>query len=114
MAEAIAVVSLVATIAFLIDYGHQIVSRLREFHSDFGQLPKALRDFNNILPLILDSLFRTEHQAATGQMSQDTQLALAPVLQGCRGQVEALAKFLQKTLLPFLGLRPPTSLLYPF
>lgn len=98
MAEAIAIVSLVATVGSLVDYGRQIVSRLNEFHSDFGEVPKSLRDFSNILPLILDTLSRTERQARDGRVNHDTQVALRPVLQDCRTQIKALELILQKTL----------------
>src|SRR5277367_6030525 len=98
MAEALAVVGLVSAIAQFVDFGSKIVERLQDFHSSVNEVPKAFRDVMVELPLLLDTLNRTQAQAESGALSRETQEALLPIVEGCRSQVELLDSTLVKTL----------------
>jgi hypothetical protein len=102
MAEALAVVGLAAAIIQFVDFSSKIVERLQDFHSSVNEAPNAFRDVKAELPLLLNTLKRTQAQAESGDISRETQEALLPVVEGCRSQVELLDSTLTKTL-PKLG-----------
>jgi hypothetical protein len=97
MAEALAIVGLVSAIVQFVDFSSKIVDRLQDFHSSVNEVP-AFRDVKVELPLLLDTLKRTQAQAESGAISRETQEALLPVVEGCRSQVELLDSTLVKTL----------------
>lgn len=98
MAEAIAAFSLTASIVEIISFGSKVVARLNDFKSDINEIPKAFRDIKTQLPLLLDTLKRTKEQADLGTISQETQDALLPVINGCRSQAEQLDDMLTKVI----------------
>jgi hypothetical protein len=98
MAEALAIVGLVSSIVQFVDFGSKIVRRLQDFHSSVNAVPKAFQDVKVVLPLLLDTLKRTQAQAESGAYSRETQEALFPVIEGCRSQVELLDNILVKIL----------------
>jgi hypothetical protein len=98
MAEALAIIGLVSSIVQFVDFGSKIVERLQDFHSSVNEVPKAFRDIKVELPLLLDTLKRTQAQAESGAISKETQEALLPVVEGCRSQVELLDNILIKAL----------------
>ncbi|RDL35854.1 uncharacterized protein BP5553_06466 [Venustampulla echinocandica] len=98
MAEAFAVVGLVAAIIQFAEFSSKIVERLQDFHSSVDEVPKAFRDIKVELPLLLDTLKRTQAQAESGDISRETQEALLPVVKGCRSQVDLLDSTLVKAL----------------
>jgi hypothetical protein len=100
MAEALAVVGLVSSIVQFIDFSSKIISRLNDFHDAAGGVPKAFRDIKIELPLLLDTLKRTQKDAEGGSLSIDTQNALIPVIEGCRVQVTELDAVLLAALPP--------------
>jgi len=95
MSEALAIIGLVSAIV-------QFVERLQDFHTSVNEVPKAFRDVKVELPLLLNTLKRTQAQADSGALSRETQEALLPVVEGCRSQVELLDSTLVKAL-PKLG-----------
>jgi hypothetical protein len=97
MAEALAIVGLVSAIVQFVDFGSKIVERLQDFHSSANEVPKAFRDVKVELPLLLNTLKRTQEQAESGVLNRETQEALLPVVEGCRSQVELLDNTLVKT-----------------
>lgn len=98
MAEALAIVGLVSALIQFVDFGSKIVERLQDFYSSVNEVPKAFRDVKVELPLLLDTLKRTQAKAESGALSKETQEALLPVVEGCRSQVELLDSILVKTL----------------
>ena len=98
MAEALVIVGLVSAIVQFVDFSSKIVDRLQDFHSSVNEAPKAFRDVKVELPLLLDTLKRTQAQAESGAISRETQEALLPVVEGCRSQVELLDRTLVKAL----------------
>jgi hypothetical protein len=98
MAESIAALSLTASIIQILSFGSRVVARLSDFKSDINEFPKAFRDIKTELPLLLDTLKRTKEQADLGTISQETQDALLPVINGCRSQAEQLDDMLTKVI----------------
>ena len=56
MAEAFAIVGLVAAIAQFVGLGTVIVDRLNEFRSDVNEVPEAFRGVQIQLPLTINTL----------------------------------------------------------
>jgi hypothetical protein len=98
MAEALAVIGLVSAIVQFVDFGSKIARRLQDFHSSAVEVPKAFQDVKVELPLLVDTLKRTQAQAESGIYSKETQQALLPVVEGCRSQAELLDDILVKIL----------------
>jgi len=98
MAEALAIVGLVSSIVQFVDYSSKVVERLSEFQSNLDEVPKTFKDIKTELPLLINTLKRTEDQVRAGDVSQDTQDALFLVVEGCRDQLKILDDILFKTL----------------
>ena len=98
MAEALAAIGLVSAIIQFIEFGTKIVARLNEFGSNVNDLPKAFRSIKINLPVILDSLERTNRNANTGEISQATASALEPLVEECFEQVKRLQDILDRNL----------------
>lgn len=98
MAEALAVVSLVSAIVQFVDFGTKVLNRLDEFKSDINEVPKTFRGIKIQLPLIVDTLKRTQKQADAGHFDDSTANALKPVVDGCLEQVKLLERILNKNV----------------
>ena len=66
MAEAAAVIGLVASIASLIDLSAKVVSRLQEFTSKTSDIPESFRSLSIQLPLLTATLQQIQAQAQAG------------------------------------------------
>lgn len=98
MAEAMATISLVSNITQFITLGSLVVKRVNEFRNSVNDFPKVFRDIKTELPLLLDTLQRTKEQAELGKVTDDTQRALLPVVNGCSDQVKLLNEMMNKVL----------------
>ncbi|KAF2476779.1 TPR-like protein [Lindgomyces ingoldianus] len=98
MAEAIAVVGIVANIVQLIDFGSRLLKRLGEYQSELGDIPEAFRHIKSELPVLLDALRQTKAAIDTGYMQAESQKALLPAIEGCRVQIKALDDVIAKAL----------------
>ena len=98
MAEAIAVISFVSAIAGLVDISCQVVKRLNDFHSQGNDVPKALQHVKEQLPLVIDSIKRTEEKSKSGYVNEETQKALIPALKGCKELIFRLDEKLEEVL----------------
>ena len=63
MAEALAVARLVSEIVQFVEFGTKVASRLHEFLSSVNDMSKTFQDIKNRLPILIDSLKRTQAQA---------------------------------------------------
>jgi Cdc6-like AAA superfamily ATPase len=99
MAEALAVVSVVASIIQLLDFSTKVVSRLNEFYSDAKEVPKSFRHVKTELPLLATTLGQLKDALDTTSAADGTTKALVPVIAGCTEQVEKLDVIL-KNILP--------------
>src|ERR1700722_8852308 len=98
MAEALALVSIVANIVQLVDFGSKILHRLTEFQSSLEDVPESFRHIKAKLPLLLHTLQQTKEAIETGSIRDDTKQVLLPAIEGCWEQVKALDVVLLKTL----------------
>src|SRR5947209_2565680 len=98
MAEALAVVGVVASIVQLVEFGSKILLRLNDFQSNLGEVPKTFRHVKAELPVVLDTLEQTKNAIETGSIRDETKKALLPAIHGCRTQIESLDDVIGKTL----------------
>lgn len=98
MAEAVAAVSLVASILQLVDFASKLVERLNDFNSSVDQVPKTFHNVSLELPLLLDVLNRTRGEADSGKLDASTQGVLLPVVEGCTSQINKLNDILTRLL----------------
>lgn len=102
MAEVLAVVGVVASIAQLVDFGSRVLSRLNDFHSSLGEIPQVFQHVKTELPILLDTLQQTKTAVEKGTIRDETKDALLPVIDGCRRQIGLLDDIIGKTL-PLAG-----------
>jgi hypothetical protein len=98
MAEAVAVVGIVASIVQLVDFGSRVLLRLNEFQSSVGEVPKTFQHIKAELPVLLDTLKQTKTAIQAGSIRDETKKALLPAIDGCRTQVELLDTVIAKVL----------------
>jgi hypothetical protein len=90
MAEALAVVSIIANIISLVDITVEIYDAAKGFGDIVDTLPKMYREARDRLPLILDTLEKTKENAEAGNIDNETCKVLKPVLVQCSANVETL------------------------
>ena len=95
MAE-VAVVSLIATIAQLVDFSSKVISRLKEYQGSAKGTMASFRSLEITLPLIIVTLRHLSEQAKTGGVAKDTQTALVPIIVICFAEIESLHEILSK------------------
>jgi len=98
MAEALAVVGVVASIVQLVDFSTRVVSRLDEFYSVTKEVPKSFRDIKTELPLLATTLEQLKVAIDSTSIADGSKKALIPVITGCNEQVAQLDAILEKTL----------------
>src|SRR5271155_498943 len=92
MAEALAVVGIVASIVQLVDFSSKVLSRLNEFQSN------SFRNVKVELPLLLDTLKHVNKDISASLIADEIQKSLLPVIEACQTQIESLDAVLVKTL----------------
>ena len=100
MAEALAILGLVSAIVQFVEFGAKIVERLNEFNSDVHEVPKTFQTIEVQLPLLIDTLHRTQQQASDGHISVRTATALKPLIEACCEEITALRIILDRTIPP--------------
>jgi hypothetical protein len=98
MAEALAIVSVIASIVQLVDFSTRVVSRLDEFYSVAKEIPKSFRHVKTELPLLATTLSQLKEAIDTTSVTDGSKNALVPVIAGCNEQVAQLDAILKKTL----------------
>lgn len=98
MAEALAVVGIVANIVQLVDFSSKVLSRLNEFQSSVDEVPSSFRNVKVELPLLLDTLKHINKDISAGLIADEIQKSLLPVIEACQTQIESLDVVLVKTL----------------
>ncbi|KAF2678563.1 hypothetical protein K458DRAFT_348288 [Lentithecium fluviatile CBS 122367] len=102
MAEALAVVGIVANIIQLVDFGSRVLKRLDDYQSQLGDIPEAFRHIKTELPVLLDALRQTQAAIDAGSLQDESKKALLPAVKGCAVQIKALDDVIAKAL-PALG-----------
>lgn len=100
MAEAAAVIGLVASIASLVELSTKVVSRLHEFTSKASEIPESLRSLLIRLPLLTATLQCIQMQAEAGRLPDDVTNALKAVVDNTSEQVSAVQTCLSKIVPP--------------
>ncbi len=98
MAEALAIVGLVASIASLVDLSAKVVSRLHDFTSKFSEVPESFRSLSTRLPLLTATLRHIQSQAEAGRISDDVTKILEEVINDTSKQVSEIQILLFKVL----------------
>lgn len=99
MAEALAVISVVANIIQLVDFSSKLLHRLDEFRSSLGEIPKSFRHFSAELPVLRVTLQKVRDAIEAGSVGDETEKALIPAIYGCKEQIQLLDTLLT-TILP--------------
>jgi hypothetical protein len=90
MAEAVAVVNIVANVLQLVDFALKVIHRLDEFQSFCAGIPKSYRQIRAELPILTISLQRLKDGMHTGSIRESEAAALLPAVQGCQDQISEL------------------------
>ena len=98
MAEAAAVIGLVASIATLVELTAKVVSRLHEFSSKSSEVPESFRSLSTRLPLLMVTLQHIQSQAEDGRFPDDVTKALKAVVDDTSKQVSDIQISLSKVL----------------
>ncbi|OCK73508.1 hypothetical protein K432DRAFT_233234, partial [Lepidopterella palustris CBS 459.81] len=98
MAEALAVVGIVANIIQLVDFGTRVLNRLNQYQSTVTEIPEAFRHIKSELPVLLDALRQTKVAIDAGSLQDESKRALLPAVEGCSVQIKALDKVIEKAL----------------
>jgi N-terminal domain on NACHT_NTPase and P-loop NTPases len=98
MAEAVAVIGLVASIVQLAEFGAKVLHRLNEFQSSLGEIPKTFQHVKAELPILLETLEQMRLEAQNGSMREETKQALLDIVNGCQKQLTRLDELIKRTL----------------
>ena len=98
MAEAVAIVELVSSIASLVGLSAKVVSRLKDFTSKTSEVPEFFRSLLIRLPLLTVTLERIQTQAKTSRLPNEVTKALTAVVENTSEQVLAVQTCLSKIL----------------
>ena len=96
MLDPITIVSLVATIGTLIDYGNKLVSRIIEYQDSVETCPQPFRGLRVNIPLILKTLELISDDAQNGKVDDETYGELEEVIANCRSEIMILNKIVDK------------------
>ena len=98
MAEAAAVIGLVASIASLVELTAKVVSRLHEISSKPSEVPESFRSLSTRLPLLMATLQHIQSQAEDGRFPDNVTKALKAVIDDTSKQVSDIQISLSKVL----------------
>lgn len=98
MAEAIVIVSAVASVVQLFDFSSRIVRRLEEFRAAAGEVPNSFRQISTELPVLSIALQELNEALDRHSLPREFEDALCLVLSECRQQMKELDSILSKLL----------------
>src|SRR5437868_8404505 len=98
MAEALAVVGVVASIVQLVDFGAKVMHRLNDFQSTGRGIPKAFEHVKAELPILLKTLDQTKQAAEKGSIEEEAKKAVLLVVEGCQTQITTLDDLISVSL----------------
>lgn len=96
MAEAVAIVGLVSSVASLIDISAKVASRLNDFHANKLQVPKTFSSLADQLPLLTQTLNIIKDRAQDGSLGGQEARSLRKVLENISGQLFDLQRRLDE------------------
>ena len=98
MAEAVAIVGLVASIATLVELSAKVLSRLHDFTSKSSEVPESFRSLSTRLPLLTVTLQHIQPQAEDGRFPDNVTKALKAVIDDTSKQISDIQISLSKVL----------------
>lgn len=98
MAEAVAIVGLVASIATLVELSAKVLSRLHDFTSKSSEVPESFRSLSTRLPLLTVTLQHIQPQAEDGRFPDNVTKALKAVIDDTSRQISDIQISLSKVL----------------
>ena len=98
IAEAAAVIGLIASIATLVELTAKVVSRLYEFTSKSSEVPESFCSLSTRLPLLTTTLQHIQFQAKDGRFPDNVTKALRAVVDNTSKQVSDIQITLSKVL----------------
>ena len=98
MAEAVAVVGLVASIATLVELSAKVLSRLHDFTSKSSEVPESFRSLTTRLPLLTVTLQHIQPLAEDGRSPDNMTKALKAVIDDTSKQISDIQISLSKVL----------------
>lgn len=97
-AEALVVLSILANVLSVVEFSNKAIDRVKESLEDIHDLPKAFRDLQTLVPLVLNTLHKTEQQAHARELDETTCKALIPVIEQCGKTLAGLNGILNKVI----------------
>ncbi|KAL9034209.1 MAG: hypothetical protein Q9214_007147 [Letrouitia sp. 1 TL-2023] len=98
MAEAVAIVGLVASIASLVELSAKVLSRLHDFTSKSSEVPESFRSLSTRLPLLTATLQYIQSQAEDSRFPDSVTKALKAVIDDTSRQISDIQISLSKVL----------------
>jgi len=98
MIDPLAAAGLVSAIFQFVAIANRLVGRLNDFRQSTNRVPKMFRKISDELPLLIDTLRRTQNQADAGHIGGETAKALKTLVEGCLAQLEQLEHIIAKAL----------------
>ena len=98
MAEAAALIGLVASIASLVDLSVKVVSRIHGFISESSDIPESFRSLWLRLPLLTATLQQIQCQAEAGRFPDDVTKSLKALIDSTSEQLSTVQTCLSKIL----------------
>ena len=98
MAEALGIVGIVANIIQIIDFGSQVLKRLKEYQSKLKEIPEVFYHIKAKLAMLLDALQQIKAAIDTRSIQNETKKAFLPAIKGCKVQIELLDNVIVKAL----------------
>ena len=99
MAEAVAIVGLVASIATLVELSAKVLSRLHDFTSKSSEVPESFRSLSTRLPLLTATLQHIQFQVKDSRFPDNVTKALKAVIDDTSRQISNIQISLSKVLL---------------
>lgn len=97
MAEVLAVIGVVASIATFLDIGAKVYARLNDTGAASLRAPNVFRSVADQLPLLTETVKSIEAACQRGHVSEAQQQAIARTLQGCSRQLSQLEIEIQQS-----------------
>lgn len=97
MAEVLAVIGVVASIATFLDIGAKVYARLNDSDAASLRAPNVFRSVADQLPLLTETVKSIEEACHTGNVSEAQQQAISRTLEGCSRQLAQLEVEIQQS-----------------
>ena len=98
MAEAVAVLSLLANMGQVIDFSSTIITRVQHFSKAVDDLPSCFTHLANQLPLLTAMVKNLRRRASSGRVGSDTQHELEGVVRSLENELRSLDALLANVL----------------